>query len=75
MFAQEFRAGITGIVKDSQGASVPGVPVEALNLATNETSRATTNEAGEYAFPVLAIGTYRLTATASGFKKAVQDKL
>jgi len=75
MFAQEFRAGITGIVKDSQGAAVPGVPVEAQNLATNEISRATTNEAGQYAFPVLQIGTYRVTATATGFKTAVQDNL
>jgi hypothetical protein len=75
MFAQEFQAGIRGIVKDSQGAVVPGVPVEAQNLATNEISRATTNEAGLYAFPVMPIGTYRLTATANGFKKAERDKL
>ena len=59
MFAQEFQAGIRGIVKDSQGAVVPGVPIEAQNLATNEISHATTNEAGDYAFPVLPIGTYR----------------
>jgi hypothetical protein len=58
MYAQEFQAGIRGIVKDSQGAVVPGVPVEAQNLATNEISRTTTNEAGIYSFPVLPIGTY-----------------
>ena len=75
MFAQEFQAGIRGIVKDSQGAVVPGVPIEAQNLATNEISHATTNEAGLYAFPVLPIGTYRVTATATGFKKAVRDNL
>ena len=54
LFGQEFRAGITGIVKDSQGAVVPGVPIEAQNTATNDVFRATTNEAGVYAFPVLA---------------------
>src|SRR5664279_180255 len=75
LFAQEFRAGITGIVKDSQGAVMPGVPIEAQNLATNDISRTTTNDTGYYAFPVLPIGTYRVTATASGFKKAVRDKL
>ena len=75
LFAQEFRAGIAGIVKDSQGAVVPGVPIEAQNVATNDVFRATTNEAGVYAFPVLAIGTYRLTVSASGFKKAVRDNL
>ena len=75
LFAQEFRAGITGIVKDAQGAVVPGVPIEAQNVATNDVFRATTNEAGVYAFPVLAIGTYRLTVSAPGFKKAVRDNL
>src|ERR1017187_3955235 len=42
LFAQEFRAGITGIVKDSQGAVVPGVPIEAQNLATNDIDRKST---------------------------------
>jgi len=42
-FAQEFRGGITGIVRDAQGAVMPGVPVEARNLATNDVSRTSTN--------------------------------
>ncbi len=75
LFAQEFRAGITGIVKDSQGAVMPGVPVEAQNLATKETSHTTTNSSGYYAFPVLPIGTCRVTATAPGFKQALRDNL
>jgi hypothetical protein len=75
LFAQEFRAGITGIVKDTQGAVMPGVPVEAQNLATNDISRTTTNETGYYAFPVLPIGTYRVTAAPAGFKKAVRNNL
>jgi hypothetical protein len=75
LVAQEFRAGISGIVKDSQGAGMPKVPVEAQNLATNDISKTTTNSAGEYAFPVLPIGTYRVTADAPGFKKSVRDNL
>jgi hypothetical protein len=75
LFAQEFRAGITGIVKDGNGAIIAGVPMEAHNLATNEVSGTTTNETGYYAFPVLPIGKYRLTASPSGFKKAVRDNL
>ena len=73
--AQEFRAGITSIVKDAQGAVMPGVPVEAQNLATNDISRTTTNETGYYAFPVLPIGTYRVTASPAGFKKAIRSNL
>jgi hypothetical protein len=74
-FAQEFRAGITGIVRDTQGAVMPGVTIEAQNLATNDVSRATTNESGYYAFPVLPIGTYRLTVAPAGFKKSVRNDL
>jgi len=75
LFAQEFRAGISGIVKDSQGAAMPKVPVEAQNIATGDISRTTTNDSGEYAFPVLPIGTYRVAAEAPGFKKAIRDNL
>ena len=73
--AQEFRAGISGIVRDPQGAPVPKVPIEAQNLGTNDISRTTTNSSGYYVFPVLPIGTYRVTAEAPGFKKAIRDNL
>jgi len=73
--AQEFRAGVSGIVRDVQGGVVPKVSIEAANLATSEVSRALTNDAGYYSLPVLPIGTYRLTATAAGFKKAVRERV
>jgi hypothetical protein len=73
--AQEFRGGITGIVRDPQGAVIPGAAIEAQNQATNEVSRTTTNDSGYYAFPVLPIGTYRVTAAPAGFKKAVRANL
>jgi len=75
LLAQEFRAGISGIVKDSQGAVVPGAPIDAENVATNEISHAVTNATGYYVFPVLPIGTYRVTATPAGFKKEVREGL
>jgi hypothetical protein len=73
--AQEFRAGIRGIVKDAQGAVVPGAKVEARNLGAGDVSATTTNGSGYYAFPVLPPGTYALTVSASGFKQEVRDKL
>ena len=53
---------ITGIVRDSLGGLVPGASIEATNLATNEVSKAVTNESGYYALPMMAIGKYRVTA-------------
>ncbi len=75
LLAQEFRAGISGLVKDAQGAIMPGVTVEAQNLGTNDITRATTNESGLYSFPVLPMGTYRLTVAPAGFAKEVRDNL
>src|SRR5581483_5730956 len=72
---QEFRAGISGFVRDSQGAAMPRIAVVAQNLATNDVSKTATNTSGYYSFPVLPIGTYRVTAEASGFKKSVRDNL
>jgi hypothetical protein len=74
-FSQEFRAGISGIVRDPQGSAIPQVTVQALNLATNEVTRAVTNETGYYSIPVLAIGVYQVAASASGFKKATRARV
>lgn len=75
LFAQEFRAGITGIVRDVQSAAMPEAKVEAANLETNEVSRTVTNESGYYAIPSLAIGIYRVTVTSPGFKKAERSRM
>lgn len=73
--AQEFRASIAGHVTDSTGASVPQAKVQATNLATKETSRAVTDNAGSYTIPLLQPGIYRLTIQAPGFKQYVRDNL
>src|ERR1035438_2134599 len=75
LFAQEFRAGVTGIVRDAQGAAIPKVAIEAINELTNNVERTTTNDTGYYALPVLPIGFYRVSASASGFKKSERKHL
>jgi hypothetical protein len=71
--AQETRATLTGTVMDPQGAAIPGADVVARNVGTNIESRAATNESGLYVLPFLNTGTYIVTATAAGFKSAVND--
>jgi hypothetical protein len=75
LFAQEFRAGISGIVRDAHGSAIPKTAVEAANLETNEVSRAVTNDSGYYAIPALGIGFYRITVTGPGFKKAERGRM
>ncbi|MBY0376313.1 MAG: carboxypeptidase-like regulatory domain-containing protein, partial [Bryobacteraceae bacterium] len=53
---------------DSSGGVVPNVTVKAVNVASNETSTATTDASGVYTIPFLRPGQYNLVATASGFK-------
>jgi len=59
---------ITGTVRDSARAVVPGASVTAVNEATGVTSRQTTTNAGLYAFPALPSGSYTITAEIAGFK-------
>ncbi len=66
--AQQVLGAITGIVKDSSGASVPDAMVKARNISTNLEVTAHTQSNGSYSIPNLPIGTYELTFTKSGFE-------
>jgi hypothetical protein len=66
-FAQEQRASIEGVVKDSTGAVMPGVTVEAKNEATGVVVSAVSDANGVYRFPSLASGIWDVTATLAGF--------
>ncbi len=66
-FAQYSGGLLTGTVTDSSGAVVPGATVVATGEATGVKNSATTNANGAYRFPNLAIGSYTVTVTASGF--------
>jgi outer membrane receptor protein involved in Fe transport len=66
--AQETRGSIEGIVKDTSGAILPGVTVEARSPALVGVATAVADAAGIYRFPALAPGTYEVTAHLAGFK-------
>ena len=63
------QVGISGIVKDTSGAVLPGVNVEASSPALIEKSRTVvTDGAGQYRIVDLRPGTYEVTFTLPGFK-------
>jgi hypothetical protein len=65
LFAQ---ASITGVVKDSSGAILPGVTVEASSPALIERTRSVvTDGTGQYRIVDLRPGIYTVTFTLSGF--------
>jgi hypothetical protein len=72
---QGASAGVFGNVVDSQGAIVAGAKVALLHLATNQTRTTITDAAGEFRFPLLPVGEYRVTVEQPGFKKYEQTGL
>ncbi len=72
--AQEQRGSIEGVVRDSSGAVLPGVTVEARN-ATGVVLTATTDSEGVYRFPSVSPGTYEVTATLQGFAPKKQGSI
>src|SRR3989441_9452768 len=62
--------GITGVVKDPQGATVPGAKVEIYNERTGTLERGlTTQSDGAYTATLLRPGSYRVVITAASFKR------
>jgi len=59
---------ITGTVTDSSGAPVAGVQVQIRNIQTNAQRETKSGSAGEFTVPSLAVGTYELSATLTGFQ-------
>jgi hypothetical protein len=63
------QASITGVVRDSSGAVLPGVTVEAASPALIEKVRAAvTDDGGQYRIIDLRPGTYSVTFTLTGFR-------
>ncbi len=66
--AQSDRATITGTVKDSLAAVLPGVQVRVTNVDTNEMQTTTTGNDGSYRVGNLAVGNYAVSFSKNGFK-------
>jgi len=69
--AQLTTTGIHGVVRDPSGAVVPGATVSAVDTGTGLERKTTAAEDGGFVFQNLLAGTYRVSATASGFQTAV----
>jgi hypothetical protein len=67
--AQAVSGTILGIVKDAQGAVVPGASVTVVHTGTSFSRTVVTDAHGEYSAPSVPTGTYTVTAEITGFKK------
>ena len=74
--AQTSQPSITGVVKDTSGAVLPGVSVEASSPALIEKTRTVvTDGTGQYRIVDLRPGVYTVTFTLSGFNTFKRDGL
>src|ERR1700712_4365771 len=70
------QSAITGLVRDSSGAVLPGVTVEASSPALIEKVRTVVSDTqGRYAIVDLRPGSYKVTFTLAGFMSFAQDAI
>ncbi len=70
------QASITGVVKDTSGAVLPGVTVEALSPVLIERVRsAVTDGTGQYRIVDLRAGVYTVTFTLTGFSAVKREDI
>ena len=70
------QSAITGLVRDSSGAVLPGVTVEASSPALIEKVRAVVSDTqGRYAIVDLRPGTYKVIFTLTGFMTFAQEAI
>ncbi|MFN0101487.1 MAG: carboxypeptidase regulatory-like domain-containing protein [Bryobacteraceae bacterium] len=73
--AQFDNAVILGTIRDAKGGAVAGAVITARNKQTGISATGKTGEEGNYLFPALRIGSYRITAEQAGFANAVAEEV
>ncbi|MBS1816077.1 MAG: TonB-dependent receptor [Acidobacteria bacterium] len=71
--AQVTSGSITGTVKDTTGAVIPGATVTVLNAVSGLSRSTVSDVAGQFSFSNIPANRYHITAVAAGFQSASQD--
>src|SRR5439155_24265167 len=73
LFGQGFSAAISGTVRDTTGAVLPGVSITVTNTESGLMRTVVSNETGSYNFQSLPVGPYELITDLPGFKQHVRQ--
>lgn len=68
VFGQSANSSLSGTVLDASQAVLPGATVTATNQETGVTATTLTNDAGNYTFPSLQPGLYKVTVEMPSFQ-------
>ena len=72
----QFDSGaIVGTVRDERAASIPAARVTARDNNTGYSLSTLTNESGDFVFPTLRIGSYKVTVEKEGFAMGTVDNV
>jgi hypothetical protein len=71
--AQTAAGEITGVIRDQNGAAVPGATITFINTRTNAQRVVFSRRNGIYTLPSVTPGEYRLEISLSGFKPVRRD--
>jgi hypothetical protein len=72
-FGQSDTGSLSGIVRDQNGAVVPGAAVTAKNQNTGDERATTSNTDGTFSISALRAAAYTVTATTTGLGATVKD--
>ncbi len=73
--AQAVKGSLLGTITDANGSAAAGATVTIIETRTNISTNTSTNADGNYAFPNLKDGVYRIEAAQKGFKKVVRENV
>jgi hypothetical protein len=71
-YAQSVRGSLSGSVLDQSGAAIPGAKITVRDPNTGVTRTTVSSSEGAYSIPELNLGSYDVTASASGFSTQIQ---
>jgi hypothetical protein len=71
----QIAAAIQGRVADPTSAAIPNAHIELTQLSTGLHTLTTSSSAGDYTFPQLVPGQYRLAASAPGFNPLLRPSI
>lgn len=75
LWAQEYRATLSGRVTDPQDATLAKVTLTLVQVDTGAKFETVSNEEGLYTLPFLPPSTYKLTVELAGFKKLERSNI
>ncbi len=64
---------LSGTVRDSAGAVVPGAAVTLRNTGVEQTRQSVTDTSGRFSFELLPAGMFAVDATKDGFKESIRQ--